>query len=770
MATKSKEEIEREIAAAERRSKLQAAAAKEGEKLAEKNKRTFSEADIKRGERRGKEEAMGWGPWAADVIGNAVVGTARGAASIPGTPVDIYRLGNLAKAYTSGQNSPFARFTGTDPKYFGKTTSEVLAQQDAEREAGVRGTGIDFLKPSNLDKYSGEAWADTLLGPSPPPETRAGEIARGVGEVTGGAAIGGLANATLRRAGPREAARMARREAGTGLATGVGMEAAGAIDPDYKTAAGLVVGPLAGMYGSRTAEDAIRRATRGAEITPQQVDAARQLFMRARAENLPVSMASAIDWASGGRGQGLSELQRVIESSGSPELLRFYADNAPPGPTRVRAAIERRLGTVGPESQEPSTIGQRVQPIMAQNIEGAQQQSNVRYRQGMQQFGQNAVPPADFQAAMANPLWARTHQQVLNDPELEPLIRGFAPDSVAVVDLVNRRVGELQQARQTPGESAEGMSRTRAEGIRQQLGPGEQAASQGSVMPGQPVPPGGQTPLQQAQQYRAQDEATMVRPLTEGPEGALAAPNATTQSAKGAIFPGSPVEGQHVEINRAMGTLAQQDPNLARELLRNYLGTEMETALKPNIAGQPPTAGTKWWNRIAGPEGSQRELNLRGAFEALPNGQAIWQGFREIGDIMEAMGKRQHPGSKTAFNIEDVEALKGKNEWTDAGKKAVTGQLSALWNSGADAIESWRLGQNKAEVTRLLTDPQAHDELARIIADTAPGSAERTARYLGLLAQQAILAQQMARPAVDNPLYAPPDQPLTFTVTPGGQQ
>jgi hypothetical protein len=697
---------------------------------------------------------------AGDVAMSGVRGAAKGIIGTPGAPFDIARLGQIARAYVEGGTaSPFHR-----KEYAGKNADQVLNLQDAEREAGTRGLTPFMPKPSTMARWGGQGWIDSAKRYVPPlgdeAQSSAGALTERLAEAGTGAAMGGIAG------GGRGLA----REAIGGLAAGGAQELAGAAGagPGWQTAAGLIAGPLAASYGTRHAPEALRRGVGAGGVTPQQVQQAERLFQRAQSEGLRITRANALDWVTGGNAQGMSELQRVVESSGSPDMRRFFADNAPPADTRVRAYGNRVLDTIGPESREPSTIGNRVGGVMDEHIAQTERDVNAQVRPQYQGFEARQTSPQQMQQLLADPAFARAYQTVMTEPDYAQLRQGLPPDSVAMIDLTRRAMEERRTNLTTPGGSPEGMSATRAGGLAGPVARAQDAASQAS-MPGGPVQPlpGIPSPLQQAQQDRAILQQTEIDPLKYGPEGGMARAGSVEQGStgqvEGAVFPKAPSEGSHREIGRAVSALAQQDPALASEMVRNYLGTRFSAATGRNVGGEPYTAGTKFWKEVAGND--QQTQNLQAAVEALPNGQSTWAGVREMGNLFEVMGKRQNPGSKTAFNAEDIENLKGKG-WTDAGIKMAASMGTAIPRMGQEAWGRFRLGRNMEEVARLITDPNAGQEFARIMATTEPGSAARLYRYAQLLAQSTRL-QQATEPLVRDPQTQPPtEEPMAFTVRP----
>jgi hypothetical protein len=754
------EEERKRIQAIERYEANRATLKSSAEAEYERRRKADLQSEIEKADRRLTEKDLSWGETFQDIDRSAGVGAMKGVTGAPGAPIDIIRMGQLARAYTTGGRlNPMTYLSPPDPKYFNKSTEEILAIQDEERKRGERGYLGD---PAEMMRWGGEAWQKTLMPyvseeqASYKPKTRAGEVAQTFGEVTGGGIAGDapLVAQSAARFGPHAAIRQFGQSVRDSTLTGgavAGAAAATNDNPAAMLAAGVLAGPAARYRGSTTVEDAMR--TRGGTPTQAQLHQAENLFNRARLEGIPLTRANAIDWVTGGEAQGLSELQRIIESSGSPELRRFFRENSPPGPTRVRAYGERVLDQIGPESTSPSTIGPRVAEQSDLAVKEAERLANADVRPQYQALESRRADPQEFQRLMADPAWARAYEQVMTEPDYAAFVRGLPPDSAGVIDLVTRVLEHRREGFQTPGGNPEGISGTRAGGL---VGSGQESqrvASEAS-MPGAPGPafPGIRTPLEEAQYQRALNQQTLVDPLSQGPTGQMAQAK-TTQAAEGAAFPSKPLEGSQYEVGHAVHELAARDPNLAREYVRNYLGTQFNAQTGRNVGGEPYTAGTKFWKGVAGND--QQTQNLQAAVEALPNGREVWQAVREMGNIFEAMGKRQHPGSKTAFNEQDLKEIGSETGLVSSAAQLYGLNFSVLGKKVSDAVERYRLGQNKEEIARLLTDPGAGREFANILRETPPGSAERAIRMARVLAGSVTQAGTIARPIVESPLYAP---------------
>lgn len=722
------------------------------------------QAAIKRADATLREGAMSTGEKVEDIVHSGATGVGRGVVGMPGAPVDIMRLGQLARAYSDYKLNPWA-----DPKYKGgKDWQETLTLQDKEREAGQRG----LVKPSTVEPYSGEAWIKSATPALPElayePKTGAGRVAQVGGEVVGSGALDpaiGLARggtvAGTRAIMSRLAEQYGRgavRNAVGGVASGVAGEASGG-NPVAAIAAGAV-GNKAAQAFSR--DSAAARAAFGKsvphDVTAAEVDAAERLFQDAQSRGLALSRANALDQVTGGRTR-LSELQRVTESSGAEPYRGFYSG--------TEGAVERAgtqvLDQIAPPSAQPSLVGQRAAEGANAAITEATADVNRTTRPQYDVLEQRQAVPGELQRLMQDPAFADAYHRVMTSSDYASLRQGLPPDSAGVLDLVRRDMESRQTRLTTPGGEAEvGMNPTRAGGLEGPIQRTQQAASEASTPGGGPTLPGIPTPLEEVQRQQAILREQNVEPLQAGPEGRAARqlPQATTPGVVQAFFPKAPLENSHLEIGRAVGDLGRRDPAAARDLVRNYLGTELQRATTVNIPGEPYTSGAGFWKNVNG--NPQQARNIDAALRALPNGAQNAEAFARLGEIFEAMGKRQHPGSKTSFNTEDLEALK-KGGWTDAGIKALAGVGTTIPRAMVDKVESWRLGQNVDELANLFTDPARQADF-RALALTRPGSAAQVAAFAHTLARLGP-AGAISRTATDDD---PGNRPLPTMRVPSG--
>lgn len=175
-------------------------------------------------------------------------------------------------------------------------------------------------------------------------------------------------------------------------------------------------------------------------------------------------------------------------------------------------------------------------------------------------------------------------------------------------------------------------------------------------------------------------------------------------------------------------------------------------ATQKNIPGANQMGGAKFAAVLAG--NPQQAANLAAAVRALPNGNVIADGFGRFIDVLEAMGKRQAVGSRTAYNAEELKGLSvGKK--AEVLAKVATGNVLAISKKVEDAMQRWRLGRNLDELDRLISDPNAVPAFRGLL-----NQSERGGDIRGPVARLVAIASSGARDT----------GPLRLTVQPGAQE
>jgi len=217
----------------------------------------------------------------------------------------------------------------------------------------------------------------------------------------------------------------------------------------------------------------------------------------------------------------------------------------------------------------------------------------------------------------------------------------------------------------------------------------------------------------------AQITRDTIDPLTAGPLGKVAATD-SVQAQTGALFPANPLEGAPAETAQALRLLQEQNPGVPAELLRQHLMRSANEATQNNMPGAPQWGGAKFAAQIAGnPE--QRATLMAGADAVGDHGNDV----ASLLEVMEATGKRQAQGSKTAFNQQDLATL---------GEAGAVGELTraAVNPTGiphrlGQAYQEFRLGRNAQIIAdALVANPQRATEILMEARRRLPPGAELT--------------------------------------------
>ena len=196
----------------------------------------------------------------------------------------------------------------------------------------------------------------------------------------------------------------------------------------------------------------------------------------------------------------------------------------------------------------------------------------------------------------------------------------------------------------------------------------------------------------------------------------------------------NPLPGSAREVGEAVRQINEQAPAAARALVSQHIRQIFAETTQANMGGANQWGAAKFNSAIRG--NSEQAQNLRAAVVAL-HGRQAWSDFQQTLDVFEAMGRRQSPGSQTAFNQQISRELQKGGK---VGEMAAAAASPAKWLSKAQEVyEGWRYGKNTEALAAFLTQPDAAKRLAQI-AKAPKGSAQSqgmAAMYLlGTAAQQ----------------------------------
>lgn len=652
--------------------------------------------------------AASWGfaDYATDGVRSLLNGVGKGVAGVAGLPADALRLGQAGLDYSQsiGQGRPYEAVAAENRNRGAVGIPDVVAQRVAQ---GARTLGSENIQANLPTQYE--------------PQSRAGKvISEAANFATQGAAL------------PLGAGRAAA--AGVGAVAGIGSDVAGqategtAAEP-YARLAGALVGGGAAAYAGRAsgAEQAATASLRGLPETEREAVLARAqtLMGDAQGAGVPLSAANAIDAASNGV-TDLSGLQRHVEALGG--MRGFYAGTG----ERTDAAARQAFDQVAPVTANPSTIGPQAGRAAEQEIAATQGAINAATRPLYQAAERESITPT-VQSALAgsDPLYAQTLAEIRRDPSLNRTIANLPDDSVAVQDLVSRRMSETAREARMPGTAS--ASNLRAANLDDARAAVDEAAmtATGSrpAAAGQPAVAGS---LEQARAAQTHLRQNYLEPLLQGPLGKIVGQDTTTQQAITALFPSNPLPNSQGEIAGAVGALAARNPWAARQLVRAHAEGVFNEAAQNLMSGPNAGGGAKFAAAYRG--NAQQAANQDAAIRALPNGDAVADGFNRLLDVFEAMGRRQNVGSRTAYNAEELARMKQGGPIERLAANLATGGIKLPARIIAK-IEEWRLGRNLDQLADLFTRPDAVAAFRGLAGQGDPTGA------LGRLAGLAIRSQ-----------------------------
>ncbi|MCJ2107845.1 hypothetical protein MKK70_21190 [Methylobacterium sp. E-041] len=207
--------------------------------------------------------------------------------------------------------------------------------------------------------------------------------------------------------------------------------------------------------------------------------------------------------------------------------------------------------------------------------------------------------------------------------------------------------------------------------------------------------------------------------IERSPLGRIAA-RPDVKAAADVLFPiGKTVEGSADEVGQAVTAISRSNPLAARQLVRNYLGTQFAAKTERLQSGPNQAGGAKFATAIRGD--SLQNDSLRAAIQALPNGAALDAGFSRLLDILEATGQRQGVGSRTSFNNEALAEMRNGGAKVEGAKVLASGGLGYP-KRVVEALQNWQLGKNLDRLAELMTSAEGGRRLAQL-ATAKPGAA-----------------------------------------------
>lgn len=675
-------------------------------------------------------KAWGFREYATEGLRTLGTGLTKAVTGTVGLPADMLRLGQAGLDYSQsiGEGRPFA---------------DISAENRAD--APMVSRAMKAAGSESLQSYV----------PIQPPETRAGKLAaEGISFAAQGAAL-------PLGAGRAAAARL-------GAAAGITSEAAGqategtAAEPYARLAGALAGGGVASYAGRASgAEQAATASLRSLPEAEREAILARAqtLMGDAQGAGIPLSAANAIDAASNGV-TDLSSLQRHVEALGG--MRPFYAATG----ERTDAAARQALDQVAPVPASPSVIGPQTGRAAEEIVTDANRARTAAVAGDAAAARADAVDPGSVEALvrslderiaadttglshgplrqMRDSLIRREGREAVpavpgervpvTDPNTgrvvryetkpgTPAVPARPPEYATDVENLDRVRKYFRDRTELPAFAPDAIDKETGAVVGRATGTIDQALTEGS----------------EAYARRNADYARIsrevVEPLMQGPIGKLANSDLTTQQAITALFPSNPLPNSQGEIAGAVGALAERNPWAARQLVRAHAESVFNEAAQNLMSGPNAGGGAKFAAAYRG--NAQQAANQDAAIRALPNGDAVADGFNRLLDVFEAMGRRQNVGSRTAYNAEELARMKQGGPVERLAANLATGGIKLPARIIAK-IEEWRLGRNLDQLADLFTRPDAVAAFRGLAGQGDPTGA------LGRLAGLAIRSQSGA--------------------------
>lgn len=555
------------------------------------------------------------------------------------------------------------------------------------------------LGPTFQQTLSG---VESVTGTFDAPESRPAKLAQTVSEFTTGAGLmGGIRGAAAR--------------SGIGATSGVASEAGGQMfeGTNAETPARVVGGVLgsltpAAVRAVRPRPEAIVRESLTG-VPDEQLRAASQLQSRSQMLGTPLTAAEALD------NPRLLNAQRVVEqSSGGGQILNDFIRRRTEG---IAPAVNRVLDDIGPRGLIPEQVANRVQDAAVSSIDTARRGRTASTREMFQTAGRGRIPRnvigslrTDIKRAMQDaPESAQKLLQKLDD-------RLASRPTVGSINTVRQ---ELREAIDLPSINPNSVDSQTRGIVGEILGKTSSVLEENSPL------------LKKANRRFQQISRDTVEPLTRGDVGRLAnndldianVGSRVKAQVKVIIDPDSARPQTIKQVARELG---KSDPDALRDVVRLHLENSFDLASKAIQSGDNTFKGAKFNVVLRGRP--QQQQNLKAAIESLPQGNARYQGFQNLMNVLEAQGRRRPVGSPTAFNEQELRALSGGGGVLARGGSFVSSTGGAL----AQWLDDFRLGRNSQRMAELLTEPDSVDKL-RQLARLDPKSRKAQALAITLL-------------------------------------
>lgn len=642
-------------------------------------------------------EGPGWLPGAL----------ARGVGNLVGAPRDVADMAGQGAAYVAGAAGEMASrdsgLVGAAARAL-RNAAPTQAQIDARVAQSPMLQGAQRLAaemprtPFPTGAEAGRFIIDQFGIPDQPAQTPEGRV--GAEAVSTGVAsmLPGRAPVVA-----RDIAIGSTVGAASGVAREAGQGDAGALVAGLGTAGGIAsLQALRGMVG-RTAERAL------AGVSVADFTRAERLMQDAAAAGMPITALEAIQ-AVTGQNLPMQDLQRFLERSiGGGPVLAPMMQGRPAGNAtafeRVAPPRPARVDTVGPEAQRAAE-GAMVDAMSARTAA-----VTPLYRSAANAVAGSPQLAAQVQAAGVRAL-NDIDASIAGDstgllrgamgPERDMLANAIAASDFEGIDRAFKAIRDRVELPAQPGVPA-----IESEIAGRLMAPlNAMRADLRAIVPD----------YDRAIATYERISRDTVEPLAAGPVGRISR-TAMPEAQGPALLPAAPTAAgvDETVVRDALARLRTRNPQAARDLISLYLRNTFEEATQRLASGPNVAGGAKFAAVVSG--NSEQARNLEAAIRAgLPNGDAVWTGFRRFLDVLDAQQFRAAANSATDFNA----AIRAEG-------RALPGIQVPDW------MREVLLGRRTAELARLISTPDNLNRLRTLGRIDGDSPAVRTL-VIGLLA------------------------------------
>ena len=452
----------------------------------------------------------------------------------------------------------------------------------------------------------------------------------------------------------------------------------------YARVAGAVAAPVAGsLVTGRSSPQVIAREEM-AEVSPQELVAARTLQRESAQAGAPVTAIEAIQRATGeargltaGGATRLPELQRMIEASrgGGAVMRPFLAERETLGTQAVRGlATDQARPTLGMDVQEAAKAAQ------------AQAAREVSARVGpeFRRIETMQIPKQDFDDIVKdNALVKSVYNAVKSKPEWKQATKNMTENSVGFVEIMRQELGDrMAEAARSGQANKERVLRQAYEDLK--------------LVADDAVGGDYQAALTATREARQQ----IQRPLEATPLATIAETSQTPEQFA-SMFSKNATELNLTpnKVKTTVRAFAKQDPLLAREFVSQYLRSEMDKI--PVSAQRELRRGARFADTVFANE-TQRQ-NLLTAYEEVYGANAR-AGLDRLLKGLKTQAERLPVGSPTAE----------KGAMQERGVSRVKETISRPFTAIADVADFVVSGRDMEKFAKAITSPEGVDELARL--------------------------------------------------------